>query len=307
MAIASSAIKDDFDLTFKGVASARVYSLMSEADKLLVRHLGYRKKTINVALTADERVFDIDDEAVWIVRARYMDAPHATPGQLGGYLLDETSVDEEDTSGEDWTANSSGAPERFMQTHDLAGGQIGFERPVSDATLLVSGATNATPIVVTSNAAHGLADGDRVDILDVLGNTAANGEWYADVLSATTFALYSDSDLATPVAGSGAYTSGGIVHCAGSPFVQMEVHWHEAQTSSTSLPDTPILRDLFVEHMCWGYAKRRRMQEAPGFKAAFEEMFNEQLLITRGRGGRKPPRVRVFKQRPGGYAARTRW
>lgn len=41
----------------------------------------------------------------------------------------------------------------------------------------VSGATNATPIVVTFGAGHGLVDGDRVHISGITGNTGANGEW----------------------------------------------------------------------------------------------------------------------------------
>lgn len=75
-------------------------------------------------------------------------------------------------------------------------------------SLTVSNATNATPIVVTTGT-HGLSDGMLLTIASVGGNTAANGNYYVDVLSSTTFALYSDSGLTTPVAGSGAYTSGG--------------------------------------------------------------------------------------------------
>lgn len=72
----------------------------------------------------------------------------------------------------------------------------------------ITGATNATPIVITA-AAHGLVDGDVVTISGVGGNTAANGTFYVDQLSASTFALYSNAALSTGVAGNGAYTSGG--------------------------------------------------------------------------------------------------
>lgn len=44
-------------------------------------------------------------------------------------------------------------------------------------TITISGSTNATPIVVTFGAGHGLKDGDRVAIAGITGNTAANGEW----------------------------------------------------------------------------------------------------------------------------------
>lgn len=78
----------------------------------------------------------------------------------------------------------------------------------------VTNATNATPIVITTNAAHGLTSGDFVQIANVGGNTAANSTntnpfWYVTVLSSTTFSLYSDVARVTGVAGSGAYTSGG--------------------------------------------------------------------------------------------------
>lgn len=76
--------------------------------------------------------------------------------------------------------------------------------------LAVTGATNATPIVVTT-APHGLEDQAIVTISGVVGNTAANGTFQVDVLSATTMALKTLADYATNVAGNGAYTSGGTL------------------------------------------------------------------------------------------------
>ncbi len=75
----------------------------------------------------------------------------------------------------------------------------------------ITGATKANPCVVTS-AAHGLTDGDRVLIEAVGGMTALNGVYfYVDVLSSSTFALYSNAGLTSAVNSSayGAYTSGG--------------------------------------------------------------------------------------------------
>lgn len=66
----------------------------------------------------------------------------------------------------------------------------------------VTGATNASPIVITTSAAHGLADGQDVTIASVGGNTAANGTFTVDVLTSTTFALLQST-------GNGTYTSGG--------------------------------------------------------------------------------------------------
>lgn len=80
----------------------------------------------------------------------------------------------------------------------------------------VSGATNATPIVITCAAAHKLVDGDQVQITGVGGNTNANVTAYAKVTSysTTTFGVYSDSALTTGVAGNASYTSGGAVSMA---------------------------------------------------------------------------------------------
>lgn len=86
------------------------------------------------------------------------------------------------------------------------------------ATLTVSDATNATPIVVQTTAAHGLQTGERVVISGVQGNVAANGAFYVAVTAADAFALYdlwAGGAVAAPVAGSGAYTLGGSVQAQG--------------------------------------------------------------------------------------------
>lgn len=78
----------------------------------------------------------------------------------------------------------------------------------------LSGATQANPVVVTTSSAHNLVESQQITITDVVGMTEINGNtYYADVLTSTTFALYSDSGLSTSVDGSGfgAYSSGGIV------------------------------------------------------------------------------------------------
>jgi hypothetical protein len=77
----------------------------------------------------------------------------------------------------------------------------------------ITGATNASPIVITTSAAHGFVDADPVNVGTVGSNTNANGILYAKRTgySDTTFALYEDAGLTTPRAGNGAYTSGGKV------------------------------------------------------------------------------------------------
>lgn len=65
----------------------------------------------------------------------------------------------------------------------------------------ITGATNASPIVVTI-ASHGYQTGDQATVAGVLGNTAANGNWSITVLTANTFSL--DGSV-----GNASYTSGG--------------------------------------------------------------------------------------------------
>ena len=77
----------------------------------------------------------------------------------------------------------------------------------------VSGATVATPSVITCAAAHNLKDGDQIQITGIGGTTTDNVLGYAKVTSysTTTFGLYSDVALSAGVTGTGSYTSGGAV------------------------------------------------------------------------------------------------
>lgn len=68
----------------------------------------------------------------------------------------------------------------------------------------VSAASNASPIVVTTNSAHTLSTGDVIWVSGVLGNIAANGKRTVTVIDPTHFQLNGSS-------GSGSYTSGGTV------------------------------------------------------------------------------------------------
>lgn len=83
----------------------------------------------------------------------------------------------------------------------------------------ITGATNATPIVITTSSAHGIPiDQTPVTISGVLGNTNANGNYFAKVstFTPTTFALYSDISLTVPVVGNGAYGGGGALTYGGN-------------------------------------------------------------------------------------------
>lgn len=122
---------------------------------------------------------------------------------------------------------------------------------VSSLTATVTGATNATPIVVTTAAPHSLNEGAHVVITGVAGNTAANNldadgvthnAWYASAVDATRIALYS-VDGATgalvPSVGSGAYTSGGTLNVA---FTDQRILLGRQHSSELSYPP----RILFI-------------------------------------------------------------
>lgn len=96
---------------------------------------------------------------------------------------------------------------RIMDVYGyLSAGTLALEQLAWDSggqtTGSVTGATNATPIVITSNS-HGLSNGDCVGVASVGGNTAANGYiWKVANKATNTFELEGSS-------GNGAYTSGG--------------------------------------------------------------------------------------------------
>jgi len=84
---------------------------------------------------------------------------------------------------------------------------------VGGTSKTISGITQASPAVLTTTIAHGFTEGIAVTITDVTGMTQVNGnEYYMDILTSTTFALYTDSNLSVPLNSNSfdAWTSGGI-------------------------------------------------------------------------------------------------
>jgi hypothetical protein len=141
--------------------------------------------------------------------------------------------------------------------------QLGILRVPATSSLVVSNATNASPIVITTSAAHGLTDGNQVRIEGVEGNTNANGIGFVDVLSPTTFALYSNSTLLTAKAGNGAYTaSTGHVGTATLPFL-----WVSAQSTvaladsgASFLPRSALSRETYVHGVARKWAGKSKRE-----------------------------------------------
>lgn len=89
----------------------------------------------------------------------------------------------------------------------------------------ITNATNATPIVLTTGAAHGLSTGISIVVTDVGGNTAANGTFITiATTSGTTITLGTISGSSiNNVAGNGAYTSGGTWSLAGMENITLKL------------------------------------------------------------------------------------
>lgn len=98
----------------------------------------------------------------------------------------------------------------------------------STAKIIIN-ATNASPIVLTTDEAHGFDTGAVVVVANVLGNTAANGTWYIENLTDTTFRLL-NSD------GNGDYISGGIV-TKRDAYVNMPGNYHHDLFEAFSITD----------------------------------------------------------------------
>jgi hypothetical protein len=97
---------------------------------------------------------------------------------------------------------------------------LGFE--AWDGQVAVTGVSATTPLVVTTSPAHGRTSGDPVVIDGVLTTTASTGTstganvaCFAQVLTPTTVALFSDAGLTTPIgppsSGAAPYASGGLL------------------------------------------------------------------------------------------------
>lgn len=89
----------------------------------------------------------------------------------------------------------------ITNTGALQGGTWTLNGQIKGTTGTITGATNATPIVITETG-HGLETGAGVVIESVGGNTAANGTWWIRKIDANSYSL----DNST---GNGTYTSGG--------------------------------------------------------------------------------------------------
>lgn len=105
---------------------------------------------------------------------------------------------------------------------NLTAGDMTIDLSFQYPGFAVSAASNTSPINVTT-AANTFITGQKVTINSVVGNTATNGTFFVNVLSATNFELFTDSGLTIPVAGNGTYVSGGTARLAYTATWEREV------------------------------------------------------------------------------------
>ena len=95
------------------------------------------------------------------------------------------------------------------------GGPIGAE-------VTISSSTDATPIVVTTSANHGLNNGDYVRVYNHSTNTTANGTWKVANKTLNTFELTEPETGANSVGAGGGAGSGGKVRQINSQVVYLD-------------------------------------------------------------------------------------
>jgi hypothetical protein len=133
----------------------------------------------------------------------------------------------------------------LMATWEAARGTLPQQAAESK---LITGATNAAPIVLTI-ASHGYVTGDQVLVAGVLGNTAANGDWTITVLTANTFSLNGST-------GNGAYTSGGtaVVRRVGSKCSLIAVWGGRIVLSGLATDPNNIFMSAVGDPLDWEYS-----------------------------------------------------
>ena len=123
--------------------------------------------------------------------------------------------------------------------------EITITSTVGGTSKAISNLTQTSPVVVTTTNAHSFTEGIAVTITDVTGMTQVNGnEYYMNVLTSTTFALYEDSNLTIPVNGTGftAYISGGVATAEyGAPQAL-------SQLADVDLVGTPPVNGTYLQY-----------------------------------------------------------
>lgn len=297
MAHTSATIIDDFRAMNRDCGATKALNLLNEVDEEILFHIPLRRAFEPLAIIAGQREMDCPEEVlrVWALKF-YKDADTFT-------TIDETDCDTLDIDTPQWrSASSSTTPTDWYEFADMEGGQVGINPPCTSSTIIVAAATNATPIVVTTDRAHGLTSGAKVKILGALVNTNANGEYYADVTGPTTLRLFTDAALTLPVAGNGLYTANsGKMACEGSPMLVLECskRLELTYTPAVDMPRSPKIKRLYRAGMDAIWAWERKRADWRDRKKEYEDLLAEQSHMKMKRQARKTVEILTFRQRTG--------
>lgn len=253
---------------YRDLSRADILALLQEVYDTECLRLRLTNDSEDFALVSGQRTYAFDVSKATVLRVWDAALVYNTTDPSP---LNKMSVRQFEVGGRVPRVQSSDYPQDVYQELSLTSAkQLGLSPPPSFSTLAVSSVSNASPVVVGTTVAHGLADGVQVYVQDVGGNTAANGLYYARVSapygSTTTFSLYADSAFASPVVGNGAYTTGGLVATSTGPFMRVwvtrKVTLGEA-TGTTSLPDSITELDYLNSGMWLKHSRHRHKDDLP--------------------------------------------
>lgn len=243
--------------------------LNERIDPIVQFYLGWRRRERLISLVEGTREYSLPEDTMKVVYAWLM-----TGGQDGDKrTMRSTSLMELEFSG-GWRS-VNGNPTQFYTEGSDNDEVIGFYPNPNLESLDVTGATNATPIVITT-ATHGLSTGDYVFIEGVTGNTAANGFWTITYVSATQFSL--DTSV-----GNGAYVSGGVVACAGFATVLLQESYSDTFTGTEEIPGGPMLPEVYKKGLEWCYAEDHDPANSEAKRAMFFRSLEEGAYRKQGR------------------------
>jgi len=280
MALSADVIVARFRARHTQVDSTTAYRYLNLIDEEILCDLPARKTSRAIALVADQAEYALLESELRIWGARYY-----TSGTKGDHApLEMVSEEELEDEIPTYKDNESGTPSKIATSANTTTGTFFLSPAPETSSLTVTDATNATPIVVTTQT-HGFSDGDTVYIQGVLGNTAANGRFYINVTSATEFELYTDEDLTVGAAANDDYTSGGVIAGPSKPILIIDVTARVTTdfSSTETLSAYPQLRDLYVDGMSRLFAK----DYAPDRYSFYDQLFlsrladQQRLLISR--------------------------
>lgn len=109
---------------------------------------------------------------------------------------------------------TNSAADKLMCGGIIAAGTNAAGYVVTATHIAISNATNTNPIHITLPPGHNLGNGDVIGLSGVLGNTAANGDWFL-INVVGNLADLSNSQ------GNGAYISGGIIGSGDKTWMQV--------------------------------------------------------------------------------------